>query len=182
MNLRKHIAGFSIFSIIVGSAIFLNYYLTLPNATIPPVRLHPIITNAVESPDISYKVRMVSLDFTDRSTGYTSLSLKLRQGRPAPEKLWVTTFYFSPEVADSWSSTTEIQQPFAKSNEIELVAADSWNWKYPVRIGIFARVYVSTAYTENSYPPDIRFDRNITDAIPVVVQWPDVIQWPDTER
>jgi hypothetical protein len=173
MNVRKHMAGLALFSVILGSSIFINYYLTLPNPAMPSVPLRPLIAEAVESPDISYNVRLVSLDFTNRTTGYTSLSVKLRPGHPAPEKLWVTTFYFSPDIARSgWSSTTEIRQPFAKSNEVELVAADSWNWGSSPRVGYFARVYVSTGYTDNSYPQDIRFNRNIKDAIPVVVQWP----------
>jgi hypothetical protein len=173
MNVRKHMAGLAIFSFILGSAIFINHYLTIPDISIPTMPLRPPIAEAVESPDISYKVRLVSLEFTNRTTSYTSLSVKLRPGHPAPEKLWVTTFYFSPEIARSgWSSTTEIRQPFAKSNEVELVASDSFDGGSP-KVGYFARVYVSTGYTDNSYPQDIRFNRNIKDAIPVVVQWPD---------
>lgn len=174
MNLRKHLAGLLIFSIILGSAIFINHVLTLPNPTISSIPRHPLIADVVENSGISYTVRMVSLDLTDRTRGYTVLRLKLLPGQPAPQKLWVTTFYFSPDIVPggSWSSTTEFSQPFAKGDEVEVVASDAWNWTEPPGADYFARVSVSTGNTDDSYPPDIRFDRNVNGAIPVVIQWP----------
>ncbi len=177
MNVRKHVAGFIIFSFILGSAIFINYFLTMPSVTIPPVPLRPLIVEAMESSEtIDYKVRQVSLDYINAS-GYTALSLKLRPGQPAPEIIWVTTDYFSPERARSgWSSTVGISQPFAKGDQVELVASDSYDWVKPagaIRVGYFANVHVSAGYTDNAYPPDVRFNRDITTAEPVVVHWPD---------
>lgn len=180
MSVRKHVAGFIIFSFILGSAIFINYFLTIPSATIPPIPLRPLIVETLESSEtINYKVQQVSLDFNN-AMGYTALSLKLRPGQPAPEKLWVTTSYFSPEIAGSgWSSTVGISQPFAKGDQVELVAADSWDWGKPSsgpRVGYFANVQVSTGYNDNSYPPEARLNRDITNAEPVVVHWPDGIR------
>jgi hypothetical protein len=43
------------------------------------------------------------------------------------------------------------------------------------KAGYFARVYVSTEYADKSYPADVQFNRDITDAEPVVVHWPDEI-------
>ena len=170
MNVRKHLAGFAIFSIILGSTVFINYFLTLPNPTIPPVPLRPLVADAIASPNFSYKVRQVSLDFA-KVTGYTSLSLRLRSGQPAPETIWVTTYFFSPEIAGSgWSSTTQIHQPFAAGDEVELVATDSLDWgSFPKtrEVSYFARVGVS------SWPSDVKFARDITTAMPVVVHWPD---------
>jgi hypothetical protein len=175
MNARKHLAGFALFSIILGSVIFINRFLTLPNAAIPPVPLRPLLVEAMESSEtINYKVQQVSLDFIN-ATGYTTLSLKLRTGQPAPEIIWVTTYYFSPEIkGGGWSSTVQISQPFAKGDQVELVAADSYDWGKPrngPRVGYFAHVKVSTGYDGDSYPPDVRFNRDITSAIPVVVYW-----------
>lgn len=177
-NLKKHVAGFILFSTILVSSVFIYHYLTLPIVTLPAVTLGPLVAGPVESTHISYKVRQVSIDF-NHSTKYTVLSLKLLPGHPAPEKLWVSTFYFSPEIyrnyGDMWSMT-EFRQPFANSKEIELIATDSSNSVKALpgpRVGYFAHVYVWTGDTESSYPPDTPINRDITNAEPVVVHWPD---------
>jgi hypothetical protein len=172
MNVRKHLAGFALFSLILGSAIFINYFLTLPDATIPPVPTQLLIAEAMESPRFTYKVRQVSLDLAN-GTGYTTLRLRLRSGEPAPESIWVRTSYFSPDIARSgWSSMVEIRQPFASGEEVEIVAADSWHWEvhptHPTaKASYFAHVDVA------SWPSDVRFSRDMTTATPVVMHWPD---------
>jgi hypothetical protein len=177
MNIRKHLAGFAIFCVILGSAIFINYFLTLPNATIPPVPLRPPVAGIAGSTEaVTYKVQQVTLNFINNTT-HIALSFKLLPGQPVPEKLWVTTFYFSPDSAmNGWSTTTEIPQPFGRGNQAEFVATDSSDFSVSSdepRIAYFARVYVWAGYDDNSYPPGVQFDRDITQAEPVVVHWPD---------
>ncbi|MDT4968283.1 MAG: hypothetical protein QOJ64_3020 [Acidobacteriota bacterium] len=178
LNLKKHVAGFILFSTILVSSVVSCHYLTLPIVRLPAVPLGPLVAGPVESTHISYRVREVSIDF-NRSTNYTVLSLKLLPGHPPPEKLWITTFYFSPEIyrthGDMWS-TTEFRQPFANANEIELVATDSLNSGKHLggyKVGYFAHVSVWTGDTENSYPPNLPINRDIANAEPVVVHWPD---------
>ena len=176
-NLGKHVAGLLLFSIILGSWIFIYPYLTLPDVIVPTAPVRPLLAGPVEGSHVSYKVRQVSIDF-NHSTKHTVLSLKLLPGQPAPERLWVITHYFAPGMNryGDRSSMTEFRQPFANANEIELTTADSWNSGEPVggaKVGYFAHVYVWTGDTENSYPPDLPVDRDITNAEPVVVHWSD---------
>jgi hypothetical protein len=179
MNVRKHLAGLLLFSFIFGAAIFINYYLTLPEAKVPPVPVRPLVKGlGLSHQTINYEVRQVSIDL-NTVTGYTTLSLNLPPGQSAPEKIWVTTFYFSPDVTHSgWTSTTESLRPFARGRQVEVVAADAWDrwWGNPSdepRVAYFAHVQVTAADDEYADPPALRFDRDTRGAHPVVVHWAD---------
>jgi hypothetical protein len=178
MNLRKHLAGLMVFSIILGSAIFINHFLTFPNATIISAPLRLTFSELKEKPrPFNYVVKQVSLDLFNKKS-YTQLWLERQPGQAAPEKLWVTTFFFSPAYPRGlWISKAEISQPFAESDQTDLVAT-AWCslalLSETPKPGYFARVYISTEETDDSYPPDAPFDRDIETAVPVVVSWQDV--------
>jgi hypothetical protein len=177
MNVRKHLAGLALFSVILGSAIFINHFLNIPNLTIPSAPLQlPFSVTKEKSQPIGYEVKQVSLDFINKKS-YTQLTITRQPGQPAPEKLLVTTFFFSPDYPGGvWTSKAEILQPFAQSDQIDFVATAfcglSLHSDMP-RAGYFARVYVSTGDADNYYPPDVQFSRDIRTAFPVVVYWPD---------
>jgi hypothetical protein len=177
MNVRKHLAGLALFSVILGSAIFINHFLNAPNATIPSAPLQlPFSVTKGQSQPIGYDVKQVSLDFVNKKS-YTVLTLKRQPGQPAPDKLRVTTFFFSPDYPGGiWTSKAEIPQPFAQGDETNFVATAfcglSFHSDTP-RAGYFVRVYVSTEDADNSYPADAQFSRDIRTAFPVVVYWPD---------
>jgi hypothetical protein len=130
MNLRKHVAGFALFSIIVGSAIFINAYLIAPIARVPPVQIgvqpvgyEPIGISTAQSQPVSYKVSQVLLNFTDDKS-YTELQINRLPGQPVPETFWVTTYFFSPAYPGKvWTTKTEIHQQFAQSGQPYFVAA-----------------------------------------------------------
>ncbi|MDT4954161.1 MAG: hypothetical protein QOJ02_2299 [Acidobacteriota bacterium] len=178
MNLRKHLAGLALFSIILGSAIFINHFLNTPNLTLASVPLHLPFSDLKEKPQsISYRVKQVSLDFINKKS-HTELTLERQPAQPVPEKLWVTTFFFSPDYPGGvWMSKAEISQPFAQSDRIDVVAAAFSGLSLPEsdtpKAGYFARVYVSTESADNSYPSDVQLSRDIRTALPVVVDWPD---------
>jgi hypothetical protein len=177
MNFRKHLAGLALFSVIVGIAIFINHYLAISNGAIPSASSNlPFSATKESALPVSYHVEQVSLDFMDKKS-YTQLRVERQPSQPVPEKLWVTTYYFSPDHAfRSWASQTEVSQPFARSDKIELVTAASCDVCFSSNTpeaGYFARVYVSAEYADKSYSPDVQFDRDITTAVPVVVRWPD---------
>lgn len=176
MNLQKHVAGLALFLIILGSAVFINAYLTAPIGKVPPVPVvAPLPQPAIRSPQpLRYQVRMVSLDFINGKS-YTTLALKREAGQPVPEKLWVTTVFFAPDYASGggWTSKAELRRPFARGDQIEITATGECDWcEYSdmPRAGYYARVYVSTEYADNFYPPPAQLDRDITTAVPVVVQ------------
>jgi hypothetical protein len=178
MNIRKHLAGFALFSVILGSAIFINHFLAAPTASIAVVPLNapalPVAKTA-EPVSINYETRLVSLDFINKKS-YTVLSFKREGGQSAPEKLWVITYFFSPArpTGKILTSTAEILKPFARGDKLEYVATSSCEWcetaSFPREAGYFARVYVLADDPDTSYPPDIDFDADITTAVPVVIQ------------
>ena len=180
MNLRKHLAGFTIFSIILGTAIFINYYLTLPAPTMPPVQV--FTPEAVSAEDripltnyVNYQVRLVSLDFINGKS-YTTLALKLQPGQPAPEKLLVSTRFYLPDRADNpaWTSTVGVQlhrQP-DEDGRIEVTATSECDWcasPDAPRAGYFAAVYVSAQYEGEPLPGPSGVNP-VEAAVPVVVQ------------
>ncbi len=171
MNLRKHLAGFLVFSVIVASAIFVHAYLTAPVATFPPLPIKesgpaPVLEEAEAAREV--KPRLVTLDFVNNQS-HATLRLTRAPGSPAPEKLWVTTYFFVPGHAGSvWTTTAEIEEPFAAGDHIEVVASamflrDRSDDNY------FARVYVSTD-SRAWFPALSSINRDIASATPVVVQ------------
>ncbi|MDT5061944.1 MAG: hypothetical protein QOH63_2403 [Acidobacteriota bacterium] len=196
MNVRKHLAGLAIFSVILGSAIFINAYLTNPVAIVSPARIKvsPTQISTGEPQPISYSISQVTLDFINKKS-YTELHIKRMPDQPVPETLWVTTYFFSPEYPGRvWTSKTEIRHPFSQGDQTDLAVAalcglciasnitplyqapDSTEPVLshpPTKTGYFARVYVSTDYADNPYPAGVQFDRDIETATPVVVDWPD---------
>lgn len=178
MNARKHVAGFVVFSFILGSAILINHFLTIPPATIQPVPIQAAAPITVkERQFVAYRVRQVSLDYVNKKS-YTELRLFRQLDQPAPERVWVTTTYFSPDAtrAEDWTTITEIRQPFASGDsEIFVATAD---WELPPALqtpeaAYFARVYVSSESQGHVSSPDYQSNSNIADATPVVVHWPD---------
>lgn len=182
MNLRKHIDGFAVFLIILTIAVSINEYLTWPGWKAPSVRVAaplPHETTRNQQP-INFNVRQVSLDFI-KGESHTTLTLKREAGEFAPEKLRVTTIFFSPEYPErgSWTSRAEILRPFASGDQIEVTATSDCEWCVPFdtpKSGYFARVYVSTEEDDNASLSNEQFSRDITTAVPVVVHWPDVLK------
>jgi hypothetical protein len=179
MNARKHIAGFVIFSFILGSAILISNFLTIPDAVIPPVLSAeaPRMTIKRQQTPVTFRVRQVSLDYNSGKS-YTELNLFRPLDQPAPDRVWVTTTFFSPDStrAEDWSIITEIQRPFDNGNGEIYVAAD--HWELPPLMsrpgaGYFARVDVSSEYQGKFYDPDYHYSSDPRNAVPVVIHWPD---------
>ena len=178
MNIRKHVAGLVVFSIILGSAILINYFLNIPDATIPPVVSHEdTLVRTRERQPVTFRVRQVSLDYINKKS-YTELNLFRQLDQPVPEKVWVMTTYFSPDStrAEDWTTITEIRQPFSRGNGEVFVATAEWDLPPALKrpgAGYFARVYVSSEAQGNFSSPDYHYGSDIQNAVPVVVHWPD---------
>ena len=184
MRLEKHLQGFAVFITIFISTAFIHEYLSrAPFGKGRPVR-ETVTAPAPDEPTsvtygvtpVSHTVRLVSLDFINGQS-YTTLALQREAGRPAPERLWVTTVFVSPEFAPgrSWTTTTEIRRPFGAGNlagRTEITAAASCSWcarSGAPAPGYFARVYVWAEDGPHLLPPEA-FDADIRTAVPVVVQ------------
>jgi hypothetical protein len=179
MNVRKHLAGFAIFSVIVGCAIFINHFLTGRTTANIPVIIHKeeSVEPNVASPRVNYQVEQVTLDFDSRRI-YTQLSVLPQLNQHWPENLWVTTLYFSPGYSPGkvWTTTIEVPAPFARQRQIGLVTAhecEPCHFSVPRGVGFFARVYVSTERPGKDSFAGAQSDLDITAAVPVVVHWPD---------
>jgi hypothetical protein len=179
MNIRKHVAGITLFIFIVAASIFIVGIMTAPALTIPPVPIHdaPASRNTIDSPPFRYMTQLVSLDFINQQS-YTTLKLKRHVDEPAPERLWVYTLFFVPERPQiSWSSgPVEVLRPFKDNDEATITVTGECtlcgNSRAP-RNGYYARVYVSTIRREWDAPSGAKIDKigtDITTAIPVLVQ------------
>jgi hypothetical protein len=182
MNFRKHLAGFAIFSVILGSAILINNFLTMPVATIPPVLSQEAAPVIIKEPQqqqpITYRVRQVSIDYMNKKS-YTELSLEREPDQFMPEAIWVKTTYFLPDSTrtEDWTTLTKISEPFAKGDHAIVVAVSDWDFPPASNKdtpGLFARIYVSSESSDNnSYSPVVKFSPDIAVAVPVVLHWPD---------
>jgi hypothetical protein len=186
MNLRKHVAGFALFSVIVGCAIFINAFFTVPQKIVSSMHVSasPSQPPLEDSQPVNFAVRLVTVDFNTGMT-YTTLAFKRQAGQPLPERLWVTTVFSSSENQE-WEaiSTVEINQPFTNGNQAEITASRQCDFCSPfskastgeffARIpteGYFARVYVSTTKPDKFNLRPHQFGKEIPNTVPVVIQW-----------
>jgi hypothetical protein len=115
---------------------------------------------------------MVTLD-RENSRGYTRINLSAYRGR-VPEKLWVRTYFFSPDdpTGRVWGGdAVEIDRPFNQHGSVNLTVAAPCSWCEDVdapRGGYFARVHISDGREETPLPWGAQF-RDIKTAVPVVV-------------
>ena len=179
MNARKHLAGFVVFSFILGSAILINYFLAIPDAVIPPVlgAEDNRVTIKKHQTPITFRARQVSLDYNSGKS-YTELNLFRPLDQPAPDKVWVTTSFYSPDStrAERWVIISEFRQPFDRGNGEVFVATERWNLPpLPGKpgAGYFAEIDVSSEYQGKSYAPDYHYSSDPMNAVPVVIHWPD---------
>ena len=170
MRLEKHVHGLMVFVIILTCilAVYELFDRPLPRTD---ARAESV---TVEAPAAEYDVRLVSLDFINGHS-YTTLSLKLQPGQPAPEKLLVSTRFYVPGGAESQSWTSEvgvkINRPLEEGGRFEVTVASACDWcarSDTPKAGYFADVYVSDQYegkplTESDGAP-------VEAAVPVVVQ------------
>jgi hypothetical protein len=181
MNVRKHVDGFAVFLIILTSAVAIDEYLNFPNLEVRPARVStpsPPRRVAKSIQPVDYRVRQVSLDYVNKKS-YTEVILTRQPGRPAPDRVWVMTGFYSPAsvLAEDWNVSAELKHPFSEGDEVVFVAESDWDLpplSNASEAGYFARVYVSSEYQGHVSPPDYGYSASgISVPIPVVVHWPD---------
>ncbi len=124
---------------------------------------------------VDYKTQLVSLDFV-RGKAYVTLALERRAGETAPDKIWIQTIFFAPDVATRkvWTSApVEISEPFALGATRTLTVAAAClpcaNEDAPAN-NYYARTFVSTTAANLTPADQTNFDFDIADAAPVLVQ------------
>ncbi len=179
MRFQKHVLGFIVFVIILTCILSVYEYLYGPVGYGPFVRERRVEPPATvteplaEPPAAVYNVRLVSLDFINGQS-YTTLSLKLQPGQPAPEKLLVRTRFYVPGGAEnqSWTTTAGVTRPRAEGDRVEVTIASECYWcdrPDAPRDGYFADVHVSAQYEGETFPLE-RDGYPVEAAVPVVVQ------------
>jgi hypothetical protein len=176
MRLQKHLQGFVVFLTILIGIICIYEYVNWPFGKVPRVEVPASVTEPVtyEASAVDYDVRLISLDFINGKV-YTTLTLKLQPGRPAPDKLLVKTDFYVPNGADNpaWTSTADVQVPVAAGNQVEVTAVAECDWcAWPdtPKAGYFANVYVPAGYVRNAFVPNPLSSIPVEAAVPVVVQ------------
>jgi hypothetical protein len=124
------------------------------------------------SEDLDVAVGLVTLD-RENARSYTQLNLST-YARRAPAKLWVRTFFFSPDdkIGRIWGGDSiEINRPFDENGYASVTVAAPCTWCDDADVprgGYFARVQISDRREETPLPQGARF-RDIWTAAPVVV-------------
>jgi hypothetical protein len=125
------------------------------------------------SDDLSFGVGLVTLD-RENARSYTQLNLYVTRRPHMPEKLWVRTFFFSPDDATGriWGGEAiELNRPFDEHGNASVTVAAPCSWcadPQAPRGGYFARVQITDGREETSLPLWSQF-RDISTAAPVVV-------------
>ena len=175
MSNLQHAVGIALFIFILSLTTIITRYAVSPIETIPALPISILPPDSQQEPHpVSYKVKLVSIDFSSRKT-YTTLALTKEFNRPAPDRAWVWTYFFSPDRPGvRWSSApVEIQQPFAKGETATITATGSCDWCDDVRAprtGYYARVNVSTQFRDAAHLREDQMKDDITTAMPVLVQ------------
>lgn len=184
MKVRKEIAGVVVFLATLGVAVTVTkFYDRLTNVTI---RAAPETTTSISasndlsatlsgSQSVPYKTRFISLDF-EKQQSFTTLTIERKPSGPAPQSLWVWTYFFAPDDSSQriWASRpVEIHEPFASSDRATITATASCEWcvdQRAPRSGYYARVHISTQSSEAARLANEPTSRDIASATPVLVQ------------
>jgi hypothetical protein len=178
MKFGKHFVGIALFFIIFASSVVLVGYLLAPLGTVPsasPAATKFQFTTGAARPLDNEEAKYVSLDFINRES-YTTLALEGLEGQPLPGRIWVRTYFFTPDVDRGRlraGEPIEVRLPILDSDRLEVLAVAPCEWcnnSSEPQTGYYARVVVSTVSAEDTRLRDDQIDRDLTTATPVVVQ------------
>ena len=179
MNTLKNLAGVLTFLTVFGLSTAVTKYLHTPlHAAVNVSRVVPsspeTFAPQTAAGPAAYQVKLVSLDF-EAQKSYTTLTLNRDLNQPAPESLWVRTYFFRPDGSRiAWSTDmVEFQRPFKNGNVVTLTAAAPCSWcdhSIVPNSGFYARVQISTQSVNDPLLHEKVVDDDITTAVPVLVQ------------
>jgi len=174
----KKLAGLLVFVVALAAAIAVTKYYstpTQPKQPQPPAPAAPTASNNVGvNVPVTFKTQLVTLDFANRKA-HVTLSLERDPARPAPEKIWVWAYFFTPDAPGRYCAgePVEVRQPFASGSHANLnVDSDLIDCAAPraTSLTYYARVNVSSesAFAARLGEPRISYD--ITQASPATVE------------
>ncbi|HEX8476462.1 MAG TPA: hypothetical protein VF666_20860 [Pyrinomonadaceae bacterium] len=189
MNIMKKLAGIAVFLLALIAAIAVTrYYAPDQTPDVPADNLNASVPNAPPAPPVAppshtatvstpvfHQVQLVTLDLANEQS-HTTLVLERDASKPAPERVWVWTFFFVPGDGQGWASApVEIRQPFTNGNRVTRTVtaecAPCGDLRAP-KSGYYARVKVSSDHEEAARWSTAEMSRDIANASPVVVEAP----------
>jgi hypothetical protein len=188
----KKLTGLLVFVLALAGAIALTRYYSArrpvppapaPAPALPAPPVPPDVPGSPGGPGapspnaaVSFKVRNAVLDF-DTGKSHLTLDLEHDPARPAPEKLWVWAFFFSPDSGGGYavceSGPVEVSQPFANGGRVTTATtapAEGCARPGTPTTNYYVRVNVSAESAFAARLSERRISYDINSAAPVVVQ------------
>jgi hypothetical protein len=179
----KKLAGLLAFAVALAGAILLTqHYSSRPVPPQPAPAAAPASSQAPSAPaagtrdnaPVTFKTQLVTLDFAAKKS-HVTLNLERDPARPAPEKIWVWAYFFTPDAPGRYCAAdpVELRQPFAAGNRatvnVEAPLADCPAPRAPSST-YYARVNVSAESAFAARLNEQRISYDISQASPAVVE------------
>lgn len=173
MNARQALARLTVFLGTLVLALFVTrLFLTPPRPAFAPVAPAPVNPDA--PPLVSNRVQGVMLDRAHAQT-FTQLTIERDPRAPAPERVWVWTYLFTPDEPRAHflaCDPIEVQRPFARGDSTPHIVIAPCGWCQRAtapRGNFYARVVVTTQPVTANHLLINQTDTDIRTATPVVV-------------
>ena len=143
------------------------------NPSAPRPKRHSA-TGASANAPVTFKTQLVTLDFAAKKA-HVTLNLERDPARPAPERVWVWAYFFTPDAPGRYCAgdPVEVRQPFAAgghaSVNVEAPLPDCPAPRAPAST-YYARVNVSAESAFAARLGEQRISYDITQATPVTVE------------
>jgi hypothetical protein len=174
----KKLAGLLAFAVALAGAIVLTKYYSSPRPATPQpapaAAIAPPASDARANAPVTFKTQLVTLDFAARKS-HVTLNLERDPARPAPEKVWVWAYFFTPDALGRYCAgdPVEVRQPFAADSHasvnVEAPFKDCPAPRTPPST-YYARVNVSTESAFAARLGEQRISYDISQASPVTVE------------
>lgn len=177
----KKLAGLLAFAAALACAILITrYYATPPApAPAPPVSVvPPVVPTSADAGGVNvpvtFKTQLVTLDLGSKK-GRATVALERDPARPAPERVWVWTYFFTPEESGRYCAgePVEVSRPFdAGARAVVNVEAAVEGCPAPRTASstFYARVNVSSESSFAARLAEGRISYDVTQASPVVLE------------
>jgi hypothetical protein len=175
----KKLAGLLAFAVALACAILLTKYYSKPAPAVPVVVVQPAAPVAPAAPaapatnaPVVFKTQLVTLDLASKKASVT-LTLERDHARPAPERVWVWTYFFTQESPGRYCAgePVEVKRPFDSDarTTVEMSVGACPAPRTPSTT-FYARVNVSSESAFAARLSEQRISYDTAQASPVVLQ------------
>ena len=179
----RKLTGLLAFAVALAIAVAVTKYYstpTQPKESQQPVPAATTATPAATGGDagvnvpVSFKTQLVTLDLANKKA-HVTLALERDPSRPAPERVWVWAYFFTPDAPGRYCAgdPVEVRRPFASGNRASVVVdssvADCPAPRAPSST-FYARINVSAESAFAARLVEQRISYDITQASPVTVE------------